>query len=81
MGGRVGGGGVCVCVCKNPIFFQISNFHNHVKAKNLELSYDECDKPFLVISEHWFRWWLGVVRQQAIFEPMLTQIYVAIRRY
>ena len=36
-------------------------------------------KTSLMISQHWFRKWLGATRQQAITsEPMLTQIYVII---
>ena len=27
---------------------------------------DECHWTLLTISQHWFRWWLGAVRQQAI---------------
>ena len=27
---------------------------------------DECHWTSLMISQHWFRWWLGAVRQQAI---------------
>ena len=27
---------------------------------------DECHRTLLMISQHWFRWWLGAVRQQAI---------------
>ena len=30
------------------------------------MSSDECHKTLLMISQHWFRWWLGAVRQQAI---------------
>ena len=26
---------------------------------------DECHRTLLMISQHWFRWWLGAVRQQA----------------
>ena len=31
-----------------------------------KLPSDECHKTLLMISQHWFRWWLGAVRQQAI---------------
>ena len=27
---------------------------------------DECHRTLLMISQHWFRWWLGAVMQQAI---------------
>ena len=27
---------------------------------------DECHRTLLMISQHWFRWWLGAVRQQTI---------------
>ena len=27
---------------------------------------DECHRTLLMISQHWSRWWLGAVRQQAI---------------
>ena len=30
------------------------------------MSPDECQKTLLIISQHWFRWWLGAVKQQAI---------------
>ena len=30
------------------------------------MSSDECHRTLLVISQHWFRYWLGAVRQQAI---------------
>ena len=30
------------------------------------MSSDECHRTLLMISHHWFRWWLGAVRQQAI---------------
>ena len=39
----------------------------------------ECYRAPIMISQHWFRWWLGTIRHQAIIiyqEPMLTQIYV-----
>ena len=30
------------------------------------MSSDECHRTLLMISQHWFRWWLGAIRQQAI---------------
>ena len=30
------------------------------------MSSDECHSTLRMISEHWFRWWLGAVRQQAM---------------
>ena len=27
---------------------------------------DECHRTLVMISQHWFRWWLGAVRQQVI---------------
>ena len=35
-----------------------------VSVVNLPL--DECHSTLLMISQHWVRWWLGAVRQQAI---------------
>ena len=32
----------------------------------MKLSSDECHKTLLMKSQHWFRLWLGAVRQQAI---------------
>ena len=32
----------------------------------MKLPSDECHKALLMISQHWFREWLGAVRQQAI---------------
>ena len=30
------------------------------------MSSDECHRTLLMISQHWFRYWLGAIRQQAI---------------
>ena len=32
----------------------------------VKLPSDECHNTLLMISQHWFRWWLGAVNQQAI---------------
>ena len=32
----------------------------------IKLSSDECHWTLLTLSQHWFRWWLGAVRKQAI---------------
>ena len=32
----------------------------------MKLHSDECQWTLLMRSQHWFRWWLGAVRQQAI---------------
>ena len=36
------------------------------KVPIVELPWVNCRWASLMISQHWFRWWLGVVRQQAI---------------
>ena len=42
----------------------------------VKLPSDECHWTLLMISQHWLRWWLGAVRQQAItwanFDPDLS---------
>ena len=35
-------------------------------ASLVKLSSDECNWTLLMISQHWYRWWRGAVRQQAI---------------
>ena len=37
-----------------------------VKASLVKLPSYKCHWTSLMISQHWFRWWLGAVRQQAI---------------
>ena len=54
-------------------------FHK-LKSSSLpvKLVRDECHRTPMMISQHWFRWWLGAVRQQTIIWANLTQIYVTI---
>ena len=46
-----------------PVIFNQGNFNDLWLEK---LSSDECHWTLLIISQHWFRSWLGAVRHQAI---------------
>ena len=39
----------------------------------LKLDSAGCHKPPLMINQHWFRWWLGAIRQQAITWAIVDQ--------
>ena len=47
-----------------------SNFQRHAMDRYprlfVKLPWGKCYKKWLMIRQHWFRWWLGVVRQQDI---------------
>ena len=68
--GRCDCGLKCVIIKKNEWYFQYFQWI---------LPSGECHRTYLMINQHWFRWWFGATRQQAMtwatIWPGLTSSY------